>query len=106
MKEKVEEKGITKSEMIELLSISKSEMVKLISEQFAVVFEQIDSSAESLRSEFKVELKNEVGELRKDMNNRFSSVEKRLSSIENNMVYNYEHEALAKRVKKLETVNA
>lgn len=106
MKEKIEKKGITKSEMVELLSVLKDEiryetkellnmMTKQISEQFTVVFEQIDSSAETLRAEFK----SEIRDLRKDMN-------KRLSSIENNMVYNYEHEALAKRVKKLETVNA
>ena len=105
--------GATKSEIVdhfnehrndtvELLKVTKNEIIQLVSEQFVAVFEQIDSSAETLRTEFKVE----IGELRKDMNYRFATVEKRLSSIENNMVFSYEHSALNKRVEKLESMNA
>ncbi len=130
MKEVIAEKGITKSEMIELLSVfkketaemldvmkcemlgilstkketielqqaNKNEMIELLAQQFEMVYKQIDLSADNLR----IELKSEIGELRKDMNQRFTSVDKRLSSIENSMVYSYEHMTLVKRVEKLE----
>ena len=100
--EMIELLNISKTETTELLSASKNEMVELLSEQFALVFRQIDFSADTIRVEFK----SEIGQFRKDMNHRFESVEKRLSSIENNMVFSYEHSALNKRVEKLESMNA
>lgn len=96
--EMVDLMAVNKSEMVDLIVINRNEMMGLLSEQFALVFKQIDTSIHDLR----VELRGEIGELRNDMNHRFTAVEKRLSSIESKMVYRYEHDALVHRVEKLE----
>lgn len=95
----INEKGITKSEMISLLT-----------EQFDMVFRLIDSSAESVKTELKNEIKAEISDLRNEMGERFgvvdqklSVIDKRLAVLEENSVYRHEFKSLTKRVEKLET---
>ncbi len=52
--------------------------------------------------ELKLELKNEISDLRTDMNQRFLAVDKRLLSIETDKVHRYEFNPLVKRVELLE----
>lgn len=89
--------------------ITKSEMVSLLTEQFDMIFRLIDSTADNLRREIKVD----IADLRAEMNERFGMVDqklfvldKRLSVIEENCVYKHEFKSLTKRVEKLETISA
>ncbi len=87
------EMQITKQDLYgQILDLRKSTL-----DGFDRVFEVIDEAKAELRAEFKKdigdlrdELKNDNIILRKEMNQRFTIVDNRLSHIEDNMVYKHQ----------------
>ena len=90
----------------EELSLSIENLSRSMVEGFNRLFEVIDESLSTLRTE----LKADIFDLRKEMNQRFLafdarfvSIENRLTHIEHNMRYRHEFLPTAKRVEVLES---
>lgn len=95
---------VTNEDLYDLVVSSIEDLRKSTLDGFDRVFEVIDEAKTELRVEFKkdindlrVGLKNDITDLRKEMNQRFSVVDKRftiiddrLSSSEDNMVYKHQ----------------
>lgn len=82
--------------------ITNEDLHDMIVASFDRFFDVVDKTNKELKSELKAEFKKEISELRSDMNSRFLIVDKRLLSIENNMLYRNEFDPLVKRVEWLE----
>ncbi len=88
----------SKTELHNMMIDGKTELHNMIVDSFDRFFNVVDEA----NRELKLEIKKEISELRTDMNQRFLIVDKRLLSIENNMVSKHEFYPLVKRVELLE----
>jgi hypothetical protein len=89
----------------DVITRNKDELLDMMSNQHDMIVDSFDrffNVMDETNKELKLELKNEISGLRTDMNQRFLAVDKRLLSIETDMVHKYEFNPLVKRVELLE----